>query len=200
VACANTNAPDTNGSQFFITLKRAEHLDRANTIFGRVAGDTIFNAIRIGDVDTDDSDRPLDPPRVTHCTVLLPPFDDIMPRTTPAEREAAAAAAAAQARATAFAARRKKGARRAAALSNPFQPLQPLPLGVPGKALSKLSFGDEVEEDEGQLGAAREQLRFRSAHETLQDARLEAVAPGSHDAHVEAIRKRLVTEAVRCSA
>ena len=66
-----------------------------------------------------------------------------------------------------------------------------------GKALSKLSFGDEAEEDEGELAMAREQLRFRSAHETLtDDARLEQVAPGAHDGHVAAIRERLAQEQV----
>ena len=38
VGCANANAPDTNGSQFFITLDRADALQRKYTIFGKVAG------------------------------------------------------------------------------------------------------------------------------------------------------------------
>jgi cyclophilin family peptidyl-prolyl cis-trans isomerase len=36
VACANKNSPDTNNSQFFITLDRTDYLDRKNTIFGKV--------------------------------------------------------------------------------------------------------------------------------------------------------------------
>lgn len=38
VACANANRPDTNGSQFFLTLDRADHCDRKYTIFGKVTG------------------------------------------------------------------------------------------------------------------------------------------------------------------
>ena len=36
VACANQNAPNTNNSQFFITLDRCEDLDKRYTIFGKV--------------------------------------------------------------------------------------------------------------------------------------------------------------------
>ena len=36
VACANQNEPDTNNSQFFITLDRCEDLDKRYTIFGKV--------------------------------------------------------------------------------------------------------------------------------------------------------------------
>ena len=38
VACANANRPDSNGSQFFLTLDRADHCDRKYTIFGKVTG------------------------------------------------------------------------------------------------------------------------------------------------------------------
>lgn len=46
------------------------------------------------EVEVDDQDRPVDPPSITSCEVLLPPFDDIIPRTTPEERRAKAATAA----------------------------------------------------------------------------------------------------------
>jgi peptidyl-prolyl cis-trans isomerase SDCCAG10 len=38
VACANQNKPDTNGSQFFVTLDRADHCNRQYTIFGKITG------------------------------------------------------------------------------------------------------------------------------------------------------------------
>ncbi|PPD98203.1 hypothetical protein GOBAR_DD04774 [Gossypium barbadense] len=83
VACANAGTPHSNGSQFFISLDKCEWLDRKNTIFGKVTGDSIFNLLRIGEVDTDQDDRPLDPPpRIKSVEVLWNPFEDIVPRVT----------------------------------------------------------------------------------------------------------------------
>ena len=93
VACANeAGKADTNGSQFFITTERCDHLDRQNTIFGRVSGDTIFTVLRMQDIEVNDHDRPVEPPTISLCEVLLPPLDDIVPRTTPEEKRAQAAA------------------------------------------------------------------------------------------------------------
>ena len=36
VACANAGSPNSNGSQFFISLDRCDWIDRKNTIFGKV--------------------------------------------------------------------------------------------------------------------------------------------------------------------
>ena len=36
VACAGAGSPNTNGSQFFITLDRCDWLDKKHTIFGKV--------------------------------------------------------------------------------------------------------------------------------------------------------------------
>ena len=58
VAMANAG-PDTNGSQFFITVASARHLTGNHTIFGQVIkGQHIVDAISL--VPTDGLDRPLD--------------------------------------------------------------------------------------------------------------------------------------------
>lgn len=77
---ANENAPHTNHSQFFITLGACEWLNKKHTIFGKVTGNTIFNVLRIGEVDTNEQDRPLEPITILQTEVLLNPFDDIIPR------------------------------------------------------------------------------------------------------------------------
>ena len=80
VAMANSGARDTNGSQFFITLERCDWIDRKHTIFGKVGGHTIYNALQIAEAEVE-GDRPLDPaPRVLKTEVLWNPFDDVAPR------------------------------------------------------------------------------------------------------------------------
>ena len=44
------SGPDTNGSQFFITLVPTPHLDGNYTIFGKlIDGDTVLSAINLRD-------------------------------------------------------------------------------------------------------------------------------------------------------
>ena len=88
VGMANSGEKDDNGSQFFITLSATPELERRNTLFGRIAvGDTIYNALRIGDLETDKLDRPVHPPRIIGVEVIENPFSDIVPRSTEEERQ-----------------------------------------------------------------------------------------------------------------
>ena len=49
-------------------------------IFGKVTGNTVFNLLRMGDVDVDANERPVDPIKVLSIEVLWNPFDDIVAR------------------------------------------------------------------------------------------------------------------------
>jgi cyclophilin family peptidyl-prolyl cis-trans isomerase len=53
--------PNTNQSQFFITLDRADELDRKNTIFGKVVGDTLYNVLKVNDLEIGPNERPVRP-------------------------------------------------------------------------------------------------------------------------------------------
>ncbi|KAI9807625.1 MAG: hypothetical protein M1825_005565 [Sarcosagium campestre] len=79
---ANGGQRDDNGSQFFLTLGKAEELNGRNTMFGRVEGETIYNLIKMGEADVgeDGSERPLYPTRILGTEVLVNPFDDLVPR------------------------------------------------------------------------------------------------------------------------
>ncbi len=57
MACANANVEHSNGSQFFITLGPTESLQKKNTIFGKVSGETIYNAMEINNLEVGEDDR-----------------------------------------------------------------------------------------------------------------------------------------------
>ena len=78
LACANENVPNSNHSQWFLTLGDAEHLNGKNTIFGTVTGNTLFNLVRIGQLETNSDDVPLSDVRVTGVSVLENPFPDMV--------------------------------------------------------------------------------------------------------------------------
>ncbi|XP_046645349.1 spliceosome-associated protein CWC27 homolog [Daphnia pulicaria] len=79
VATANTGNND-NESQFFFTLGSCPELQNKHTIFGRVAGNTLFNMIKFNDLDIDSEDRPRHPPKIFKTEVISNPFPDIEPR------------------------------------------------------------------------------------------------------------------------
>jgi peptidyl-prolyl cis-trans isomerase SDCCAG10 len=78
---ANSGKKDDNGSQFFLTLAKAEELTGVNVMFGRVEGDTIYNLMKMAEADLDDSgEKPLYPTKVTGAEVLVNPFEDMVAR------------------------------------------------------------------------------------------------------------------------
>ncbi|ETW79169.1 hypothetical protein HETIRDRAFT_441233 [Heterobasidion irregulare TC 32-1] len=86
VAMANNGAKNSNDSQFFITLDRADELHGKHTLFGRCIGDTIYNVMKIGAMEIDDDGRPLYPPKIKGIRIVDNPFDDIVPRITADEK------------------------------------------------------------------------------------------------------------------
>ncbi|KAI9018276.1 cyclophilin-like domain-containing protein [Hyaloraphidium curvatum] len=135
-----------NGSQFFFTLDKTEELNRKHTMFGRVVGDTVFNLLRIGEVETDDNERPVNPVKVVAIEVLNNPFDDIVPRTTALERRAEEEARAMAERRKAESEERKRTAK------------------ISTKNKNLLSFEDEEEPLVAPL--------VKSAHDIADDGRL----------------------------
>jgi len=79
VAMANAGKDD-NGSQFFFTLGSTPELQSKHTIFGKVAGDTIYNLTKLNDSLVDKEDRPVYDQKILKTIVLNNPFDDIVPR------------------------------------------------------------------------------------------------------------------------
>ncbi|KAI9053975.1 hypothetical protein LZ554_002919 [Drepanopeziza brunnea f. sp. 'monogermtubi'] len=72
--------PDSNGSQFFLTLGDTPELQGKNTLFGRVEGETIYNVARMGEAEVGADDRPLYPTKITSVEVLVNPFKDMVRR------------------------------------------------------------------------------------------------------------------------
>ena len=83
VAMANKNKPNTNGSQFFITLNKCQDMDKKFTIFGKVTGPTFFNAVSISNLSADEDGCPImkddEKPKIINTEVVINPFSDLKP-------------------------------------------------------------------------------------------------------------------------
>lgn len=140
VAMANAG-PHDNGSQFFFTLGRADELNNKHTIFGKVTGDTVYNMLRLAEVECDDEERPLNPHKIKSTEVLHSPFDDIIPRETKKARKE----------------KDKEEAKKSQSKAT--------------KNFSLLSFGEEAEEDEEMVNQVSQTFKgkSKSSHDLLKD-------------------------------
>ncbi|KAF7312211.1 Peptidyl-prolyl cis-trans isomerase [Mycena indigotica] len=67
--CMANKGPNTNGSQFFITLRECPHLNGKHTVFGRVVrGEDVV--LKLGDVEVDEKSRPLTTVSITNSGEL----------------------------------------------------------------------------------------------------------------------------------
>ncbi|XP_059948918.1 spliceosome-associated protein CWC27 homolog [Mesoplodon densirostris] len=140
VAMANAG-PHDNGSQFFFTLGRADELNNKHTIFGKITGDTVYNMLRLTEVDIDDEERPRNPHKIKSCEVLFNPFDDIIPREIKKPKK-----------------------------EKPEEEVKKLkPRGT--KNFSLLSFGEEAEEEEEEVNRVSQSMKgkSKSSHDLLKD-------------------------------
>lgn len=77
------SGPETNGSQFFVTLRETPHLDGRHTVFGEVViGMEVVE--QIGLVETDENAKPLDPVVIEKLNIInkgniqLKSFEELM--------------------------------------------------------------------------------------------------------------------------
>jgi peptidyl-prolyl cis-trans isomerase B (cyclophilin B) len=70
LSMARTNDPNSAGSQFFIVLEKATHLDNQYTAFGKTADAASLAVVKkIGEVPTGGQDRPKTPVTINKVTV-----------------------------------------------------------------------------------------------------------------------------------
>lgn len=74
VSMANSG-PHTNGSQFFILYKSANHLNYKHTVFGTVVG-ALTTLAAMEKVPVDDNDRPLEEIKITSVEVFVNPYTE----------------------------------------------------------------------------------------------------------------------------
>ncbi|KAK0740846.1 peptidyl-prolyl cis-trans isomerase [Schizothecium vesticola] len=74
ISMAN-KGPGTNGSQFFVLLDKAPHLDGLNTVFGKLLGDdSLATLAAIEALEVDKKNRPKEECRIERVTVHANPL------------------------------------------------------------------------------------------------------------------------------
>uniref|UniRef100_A0A4W3KGZ8 Spliceosome-associated protein CWC27 homolog n=1 Tax=Callorhinchus milii TaxID=7868 RepID=A0A4W3KGZ8_CALMI len=174
VAMANAG-PHDNGSQFFFSLGRADELNNKHTIFAKVTGDTVYNMLRLAEVEVDNDERPLNPHKIKTTEVLHNCFDDIIPRVLKKHKK--------EKKEEEMKKSLSKGTNlhcvhvkehRKTGTEGGLQPIEPiLPvIGFVGYLnFSLLSFGEEAEEEEEEVNRVSQSMkgRSKSSHDLLKD-------------------------------
>lgn len=81
MATVDSDPKRANTSQFFFTLAEAPELNGKATLFGRLVGESIYNLLRLAEVEVDPkTEAPLYAPKIISTQVTLNPFDDIVVR------------------------------------------------------------------------------------------------------------------------